>query len=134
MKKNLLSISVLIAAFFAVMAFTLPYGGAINPPQDQKTALFPENVQKILETSCYDCHSDAASNAKAKMKLNFSKWSELSDAKKVGKMETINDEIKGGKMPPERYLSNNPSKALTQEQKEIVDKWVVDESAKLMGQ
>lgn len=134
MKKSLLSVFVLIAATFAVMAFTLPSGKGIIPPQDQKTALFPDNVQKILETSCFDCHSDAASNAKAKLKLNFSKWSELSDAKKVGKMEAVNDEIKESKMPPERYLTNNPSKALTQEQKDMINKWVTEESAKLLGQ
>ena len=92
------------------------------------------SIQKILENSCYDCHSDAASNAKAKVKLNLTKWSELSDAKKIGKMETINDEVKGAKMPPEKYVSNNPGKALTAEQKELINKWVTEESAKLMGQ
>jgi hypothetical protein len=134
MKKSLLSVVVLIAATFAVMAFTFPSGKGIIPPQDQKTSLFPDNVQKILETSCFDCHSDAASNAKAKMKLNFSKWSELSDAKKVGKMEGINETIQKNDMPPGKYLEKFPEKVLSAEQKGAVSKWVTEESAKLMGQ
>ncbi len=134
MKKTFLSFLVIIATSLAVMAFTMPSIKTDNPPQDKVQAMFPDDVQKILENSCYDCHSDASSNAKAKLKLNFTKWSELSDAKKIGKLEGINDEVKGAKMPPERYLSNNPGKALTAEQKELINKYVTEESAKLMGQ
>jgi len=137
MKKLILSSIVLIAAALAVMAFTYPTvrlsANNVNPPQEKVTPVFPENVQKIFETSCFDCHSDAASNAKAKMKLNFSKWSELSDAKKVGKMEAINEVVSKGDMPPAKYISNNPDRAIGQEQKDIIDKWATDESAKLMG-
>jgi mono/diheme cytochrome c family protein len=134
MKKSILSVMVVIAAAFAVMAFTLPTFKNINPPQDKPVALFPADVQKIFETSCYDCHSDAASNAKAKMKLNFSKWGELTDAKKVGKMENINEVVSKGDMPPGKYVTNNPDRALGQEQKDLVNKWVTAESAKLMGE
>jgi len=137
MKKLIFSSIFLIAAGLAVMAFTYPTArlsaNNVNPPQEKVTPVFPEAVQKVFETSCYDCHSDASSNAKAKMKLNFSKWSELPDAKKVGKMEAINEDVKNDDMPPARYISNNPDKALGKEQKDIVDKWVTEESAKLMG-
>jgi len=138
MKKLILSGIVLIAATLAVTAFTYPTvrlsPNNVNPPQEKVAPVFPENVQKVLETSCFDCHSDAASNAKAKMKLNFSRWSELSDAKKVGKMEAINDEVKNGDMPPGRYVENYPDRAVGQEQKDIINNWVTEESAKLMGQ
>jgi len=133
MKKMILSAIVLFAAALAMMAFTYPSGKASNP-QEQVASVFPENVQKIFETSCFDCHSEAASNAKAKMKLNFSKWSELSDSKKVGKMEEINEVITKGDMPPAKYVSNHPEKTVGQEQKDIIAKWVVEESAKLMGE
>jgi hypothetical protein len=134
MKKNILSVIVLITFALAVMAFTLPSVRMINPPQDQKAVLFPENVGLIFETSCYDCHSDAASNAKAKLKLNFSKWNELSDSKKVGKMEGINEVIQKGDMPPGKYLEKFPEKVLSKDHKDVISKWVTEESAKLMGQ
>jgi len=134
MKKTILSTLLIITAAIAVMAFTLPSGKNTNPPQDKPVSLFPEDIQKAFETSCYDCHSDAASNAKAKLKLNFSKWGELTDAKKVGKMESINEVVKSGDMPPGKYLEKFPEKAFNQEHKDLVNKWVTEESAKLMGE
>jgi len=138
MKKLSLSFIALCAVALAMMAFTNPSGitsrEKSNPPQEQVAPVFPEDVQKILETSCFDCHTDAASNVKSKSKLNFSKWSELSDAKKVGKMESINEEVTKGEMPPQKYINNYPDKALKQEHKEIISKWVTETSAKLMGE
>lgn len=134
MKKQFLSVAALFVAALAIMAFTIPSGEIMNPPQEQVAPAFPEDVQKILETSCYDCHTDAATNIKAKSKLNFSKWAEYSDAKKVGKMESINEEIVKGDMPPGKYITNYPEKAPGQQQKDIIGKWVTETSAKLMGE
>ena len=134
MKTTLLNTFVIVAAALAVMAFTYPSGKQINPPQDKPASLFPEDVQKVFETSCYDCHTAASTGEKAKMKLNFSKWDELSSAKKIGKMENISEVVKSGDMPPGKYLEKFPEKALTQEQKDLISKWITEESAKLMGQ
>jgi hypothetical protein len=133
MKKTIFSALLLIAASLAVMAFTYTSRTDTNPPQEKVASVFPEDVQKVLENSCFDCHSDASSNIKAKGKVNFTKWGELSDAKKVGKMEAINNEIKEGKMPPAKYAANYPDHALKADQKELILKWVTEESAKLMG-
>jgi len=134
MKKSILSIIVIFVAGITLMAFTLPGKLNSDPPQEQAKALFPEDVQKVLETSCFDCHTDAASSAKAKMKVNFSKWEEYSDSKKVGKMESISESITNDDMPPQKYISKYPDKALNQEQKDLINKWVTEESAKLMDQ
>lgn len=134
MKKQILSIAVVVVTTLALMAFNSPSFKNINPSQDQVVSLFPADVQKIFETSCYDCHTDAASNAKAKLKLNFSKWNELSDAKKVGKMESISETVSKGDMPPAKYVNNHPERALSPEQKELIVKWVTEESSKLMGE
>lgn len=134
MKKSILSLVFIAAAALAVMAFSFPSGKNINPPQDKPAAFFPEDIQQILENSCYDCHSDAASNAKAKLKLNFSKWDEMTDSKKVGKLEGINEVIKSGDMPPGKYVTNHPEKALTDGQKELINRWITEKSAKLMNQ
>ncbi len=124
----------MLTAALAFMAFTLPSGNDINPPQDKAAALFPDDIQKIMETSCYDCHTDASTGEKAKLKLNFSKWSEMTTAKKVGKLEGISEVVKSGDMPPEKYLAKFPDKALTTEQKELVTKWIAEETSKLMGE
>ena len=123
----------IFAAALALLAFTYTSKTVTGPPQEKAAAVFPEEVQKILETSCFDCHSNASTNVKSKGKLNFSKWGDLSDAKKVGKMEAMGEEIKEGNMPPEKYLSKFPDHALTQEKKDVINKWISEESAKLMG-
>jgi mono/diheme cytochrome c family protein len=133
MKKTILSAIAIIAAALAVTSFTIPSGQVNNLPQDATAQVFPEDISKIFEVSCNDCHTDAASNAKAKMKLNFSKWADLSNAKKVSKLESINDEVKKGDMPPSKYVSKYPDNALGQEQKELIGKWVEEETTKLMG-
>jgi mono/diheme cytochrome c family protein len=131
MKKFILSGIAISMAVLALTAFNLP---SFNNPQDKPASQFPADVEKIFQVSCNDCHTDAASNAKAKLKLNFDKWGELSDAKKVGKMENINEVITKGDMPPGRYLENHPDAKLTADQKAVVNTWVTEESKKLMGE
>lgn len=134
MKKTFFTALLIIAASAAMMAFTYTSISDVNPPQDKTPAVFPADVQKVLENSCFDCHSDASSNVKAKAKMNLTNWADLSDSKKVGKMQAIKDEVSEGKMPPAKYSTNYPDHALTKENKETLIKWITDESAKLMGQ
>lgn len=133
MKKIILSGIAMSFAMLALMAFTYPRFSNPNP-QEKPASSFPEDVEKVFQASCYDCHSDAASNAKAKLKLNLSKWDELSDAKKIGKMEKINEVISKGDMPPGKYVEKYPDHAPTPEQKSLIDTWVTEESKKLMGE
>jgi hypothetical protein len=133
MKKTFLSLLVIVAAAAVVMAFAIPSGKRINPPQDQAQPVFPENVQKIIENSCFDCHSVTSSNEKARTKLNFSEWSGLSDAKKIGNMEDIKKVVRDGDMPPLKYVSKFPDKTLVLEQKNILYKWIDEESDKLLN-
>lgn len=138
MKTRILSITIMIAAAVAVMAFAYPsviVKPVIAGQQQQKAdSVFPGQVRKIFENSCFDCHSDLSSNQKALAKLDFSAWKDLTDAKKVGKMQDISDILTKGDMPPAKYITNHPDKALTKEQKDIIIKWATDESNKLMGQ
>jgi len=137
MKKFILPVVVLFTAVLAVMAFNYPVAGDsgnfVNPPQEKVVPVFPENVAKVLETSCYDCHSDASSNEKALLKVNFSKWNDQTAAQKVAKMQDITDVLKKGDMPPAKYTAKYPDRAMNQEQKDLIMKWAAEESDKLMG-
>lgn len=138
MKKQFLLSIAFFTVVLALLAFTYPSGGkspaSANPPHDIPDLGFPEDVAKILETSCYDCHINEASNSKAKMKLNFSKWNELSDSRKVARLDGICKEIQKGDMPPSKYVSKNPAAAMSAEQKETVCNWTGEETKKLMGE
>lgn len=133
MKRIIPFMTVGLFAFAAILAFRAPEKKVVPyHPQDEK-AMFPENISTIFETSCYDCHSEASNNFKAKSKLNLTKWNDLSDAKKVGKMENISEVVKKGDMPPKKYLEKNPAATLDKEKVNAVTGWATEETNKLMG-
>jgi hypothetical protein len=134
MKKLAPVILVVFALFALIFSFSkLESKPTENTSQEIPQSNIPDDVDQMLQTSCYDCHIASASNLKAKTKLNFSKWEDYSDAKKVGKLENIIDEVTEGKMPPKRYLEKNPAAELDKEQIDAIVKWATDESNKLMG-
>ena len=134
MKKIIPTILISIAVVALIMSFSrLESKPAGDDPQDMAKTGIPEEVTAILENSCYDCHTSEGSNLKARLKLNFSDWNDLSDAKKVGKLDDIAKEVSESKMPPSRYLDKNPSATLSKEQVETIVKWTDGESNKLMG-
>jgi hypothetical protein len=130
-KLNIYGFIVMIVAI-ALIAFTQPVTLATPPSQDNHDLGFPEDVMTVLETSCFDCHIADSKNIKAKSQLNFSKWNDLKDRKKIGKLDEICEEVKENEMPPEKYLKNNPDKALSEEQVELICKWVDEEVEKLL--
>ncbi|MFH0757587.1 MAG: heme-binding domain-containing protein [Bacteroidota bacterium] len=92
----------------------------------------PEDVQGVLKNSCYDCHSNEASNKKAQFVLNFNKWEEFKASKKISRLEDICALVEEGKMPPEKYVNNKPDRALSDSQKALICDWTKKESATLM--
>lgn len=116
---------ILVAGIACVilLAFTTP--AATGPG-------LPDDVQAVIETSCYDCHSDKASSKKAKLALNFDRWDEYKTTRKISKLDAICEVLSDGEMPPEKYLNSKPDKALTDAQKKLVCDWTEVASAKLM--
>lgn len=132
MKNN----SLFTLLFLAIAGITFTTLIAMRAaPEEKEEALnlgFPEEVTKILETSCFDCHTTGAKSEKALNKLNFSTWNDNSKGKKVYRLDEINEEIKEGNMPPKKYLNYYPKKKLTKEQAALISKWVKVEGDKLL--
>lgn len=137
MKKVNLPISVSVIAVSALMAFIYPSSppatGNPNPPQEKVVSPFPENIDKLFESSCFDCHSDKSSNEKALEKMDLSKYTELTPVKKISILQDIADILKKGKMPPAKYVDKYPDRAPSQEQKDTIIKWAEDEADKILG-
>ena len=100
----------------------------------------PADVKKILETTCYDCHTDKtnypwynsitpvnywlADHVKdGKKHLNFSKWSSYSLKKKEHKMDELYEEVEKGEMPLNSYTWTHSEANLTPEQIKAVVTW-----------
>lgn len=132
MRKLFLSGVILFFAVMALMSFRVqPFSG---DPQEKTSAFAPEDVQKIIENSCFDCHSDLSTNPKSLDKLNFTKWDTYTDVKKVAKLSDMSDELSKNEMPPAKYLEKFPDKALTPDQKKAIVDWTDQASKKLMGE
>ncbi len=101
----------------------------------------PVDVQNILQTSCYDCHSkntnykwyDFVQPARllvemhikeAKENVNFDEWANYSTRKQENKLDRIVKQIKAGEMPLPSYTIIHTDAKLTAVQKEIIINWV----------
>lgn len=101
----------------------------------------PKNVEAILRTSCYDCHSNNTnypwySNIQpvrffmehhikeAKEDLNFSEWGNYSKRKQENKLDRIVKQIKSDEMPLASYTLIHKNARLTTVQKEEIMDWL----------
>ena len=101
----------------------------------------PKNVEAILRTSCYDCHSNNTnypwySNVQpvgffmehhikeAKEDLNFSEWGNYSKRKQENKLDRIVKQIKSDEMPLASYTLIHKNARLTTVQKEEIMDWL----------
>lgn len=106
-----------------------------------KTFEVPDDVQKILKTSCYDCHSNNTNYpwynriqpaawfleghiTDGKKELNFSEFGDYSDRRKKSKLKSIISQIESDEMPLPSYLWIHwDAKLSLAEKKQLVD-WI----------
>lgn len=100
----------------------------------------PENVKVILETTCFDCHSNNTVYPwynsitpinywldhhieDGKKHLDFSKWNSYSLKKKEHKMDELHEEVEEGEMPLNSYTWTHADANLSKEQIEAIVSW-----------
>ncbi len=101
----------------------------------------PKNVEIILRTSCYDCHSNNTnypwySNIQpirflmeshikeGKEILNFNEWGNYSSRKQNNKLDRMVKQIKANEMPLSSYTLIHKNAILNPTQKELVINWI----------
>ena len=92
----------------------------------------PEEIGAILKTSCFGCHNEEARSDDAKNAVQFDHWDEYRTIKKISILEKMGEVLEEGKMPPPRFLENNPDKKLSEEQRKQLVDWTKKESERLM--
>ena len=90
--------------------------------ETEKSTPVPAAVTAILEKSCIGCHSDDGSSL-AKMHFNFTKWNEYSAEELQSVGQDMVKIVNKGKMPPKKFLKNNPEAKLTDEEKKAITNW-----------
>ena len=67
----------------------------------------PENINKIFETSCIQCHG-AGGGRLPKSRLNFSRWASYGPSEEIKKAANICSIVTKGEMPPKSKRESNP--------------------------
>ncbi|MDC1515127.1 heme-binding domain-containing protein [Polaribacter sp.] len=132
-----LLILLIVAQFFSPeknegnLIAVVPFLNETNPP---------ENVKIILETTCFDCHSNKTNYPwynsitpvnywleshvnDGKKHLDFSKWSSYSLKRKEHKMDELHEEVSEGEMPLKSYTLTHADANLTAAQIAAVVSW-----------
>lgn len=112
------------------------------PTDISKIHVVPDTVQKILNNSCYDCHSNntrypwyfniqpvgwfLANHIKTgKANLNFSEFGSYSTRKQANKLRAISETIKDRSMPISSYTLIHTDAKLSEKQKDLIKSWVL---------
>lgn len=116
-----------------------------NPESDAALEIeAPAEIKAILEKSCYDCHSNkttwpwysyvapvswlvAYDVEEAREHINFSEWGTYNKKQQNHAKEEICDEVFEGEMPLPKYLKLHSEAALSEEQKQVIKAWALQE-------
>lgn len=144
LKKILKRTFQILLLAFIVIQFIRPTKNkaeGINQNDINTVYTVPEDVQAILKTSCYDCHSNNTvypwyaevqpvawwlnEHVKdGKKDLNFSEFASYSIRRQYRKMEEVNDLVKKGEMPLDSYLWIHKDAVLNDGQRLTIANWV----------
>ena len=137
--KKLLILLILVFIGMQLVPMNVP---ADLPVKDGHALEAPENVQVILKTSCFDCHSSHTtfpwySNIapvswftkdhvkEGREHMNFSTWNSYEDENKLKYLEKIPKAIES-KMPMASYLIMHKDAKLSDEDKAALKEWTTE--------
>ncbi len=132
--KKLLFILTLSASALLFMNFNSPLKEVEDTSSAPAAIEIPDNVQAILDNSCYGCHNSDSKNLKGKKKLDFDKLNDLKTYKAIGKLTDVAESVTENDMPPKKFLKKHPERALTDEQKEVLTSWANSTAKSLAGE
>ncbi len=92
----------------------------------------PEDINKLLDKSCFGCHNVDAQSEDARDALLIDKLSDLKKHKLVAKLDEIAAVIEDGDMPPSKFLKKYPEKALTADESKTLSEWALKAAEGLM--
>ena len=102
----------------------------------------PSNIESMLRTTCYDCHSNetiypwyayvapvsflvSKDTKEGRRELNFSEWEKLDVLEKAEMLEEIAEEVEEGEMPMKIYPITHPNARLSDENRAEIENWAL---------
>lgn len=100
----------------------------------------PENIENLLRTACYDCHSHETKYPwytsvapiswwirhhidEGREHLNFSTWAQYDADRQDHKLEECEEEVREGEMPLDSYTWVHGEAQLTDQQRQVLADW-----------
>lgn len=136
-------------AFFLLMQLYQPARnidyGPVTPMHFSRTFSAPAKVQTILQTSCFDCHSNNTNYPwysyvqpvrlfldghinEGKENLNFSEFGTYSKRKQRSKLDRMIKQIQSDEMPLDSYTIIHKKAILTKKSKAVLLNWMKKKS------
>lgn len=143
----------LVLAIFVILQFipnTYPEVVKSNEHDLIQTGMVPDEIELILRTSCYDCHSNETKYPwyayvapvswlvvrdvkQGRTDLNFSEWASLKSRDKIKLLDEIAEEVDEGNMPMPIYTITHGGASLDDNQKQLLVKWTEDMMNDILG-
>ena len=134
----------ILVTVFVLIQFIQPArnrSGQVLNTDLTKVFAVPATVKVILESACYDCHSNntrypwysyiqpggwwLANHIKeGKEELNFSEFGMYSQRRQINKLRSIENSIKDGSMPLSSYAWLHKDARLTNDEKVVITGWI----------
>jgi hypothetical protein len=134
---------VLLVAFVGIQFIPTEHNQSDSVPSTDFMLVnnVPENIQKKLQVSCYDCHSNNTRYPwynkiqpvawfledhikEGKAELNFNEWDSLSNRRKVSKLKSIISQIEDDKMPLSSYTLIHRDATFSDTEKQELIQWM----------
>jgi hypothetical protein len=134
---------ILVVLFLLIQFYPRPdrnVSAAVSPQDIGSAYAVPADVQSILKTSCYDCHSNHTEYpwysriqpvswwlgdhiTEGKKKLNFSAFTGYSLRRQYHKLEEVEEMVNNGEMPFSSYTLMHNGAKLSETQKQRLVGW-----------
>ena len=115
--------------------------GQVSSTDFLSTYQVPTNVSKILQTSCYDCHSNNTNYPwysyiqptrlwlethirEGKEELNFSEFGNYSKRRQESKLQSMQKQVTSGEMPLNSYTLVHQDAKLSESQIKELNIWI----------
>jgi len=108
--------------FIVALMIFADYSAGSGQKVKEQSYPIPENINKIFETSCFQCHGKKGGRL-PKTRLNFSRWAAYGASKEIEKASMICSAVSKGAMPPRRIREANPELIPTKEQADLICSW-----------
>ena len=130
---------IVLISFVVIQFFPMDYNQSETVPQTDFMLVnsVPATVEKSLQISCYDCHSNNTKYPwynkvqpvawyledhikEGKAELNFNEWDNYSERRKNSKLRSIIKQIENGEMPLDSYTLIHRDAIFSKEEKKAV--------------